>query len=625
MKKQKKFKKQRLLLTCILKGDSEYEMAARMLTSFMPHFQGLAVALTGLNEKFDKTISLIEKLGGKYIITNPQTHPKIYGQDEKGKVVFANFAEARNASFDLAAEMQKEEPFDWWSWADVDDMLLHGDELQRIAQVATIQKLDEVLVTYWYAINVHKDGTYSDKDVLIDHVRERLLKPNIFKWQSRLHELALPADGTYQPKYSVYNYMPKGTPETPGAIQKCVWAHLSTPKRITDTLSRNARILEIQAREENHKDPRTLFYLAKVYADFKDPIHDALCQELIKEYLEMSGWPEERSNAWEYLADIALRRKDKQKAIECLLKAKDEYPMRHMPYLLLAREYADIGKFDLSNFYLDQVTKMDPPSARTTIGNPFDIKMMTASLLYNKAIREARIEDAIYWMKIRGKLVGEDFKDAIETLEQAKLYNDAGTWLHNYAIWLKENGHSDLIPNLLTAVPADMAKEPFVQKFRLEYVKPRTWGKRKIAYFASGGGEHFEQWSPKSLQKGIGGSETAVIKLAEEWAKKGWKVTVFCDCGEEAGEYGGVTYKPWYELNWKDKFNILILWRSPHLLDQKIKANKIMMDLHDVASQIDWTEERMAKISKVFFKSQYHRSMLPKLPDEKAAIISNGI
>jgi hypothetical protein len=154
---------------------------------------------------------------------------------------------------------------------------------------------------------------------------------------------------------------------------------------------------------------------------------------------------------------------------------------------------------------------------------------------------------------------------------------------------------------------------------------PRTWGKKEIAYFASFGGGHFEKWGPKSLETGIGGSETAVLELAKEWAKDGYKVTVFNDCGDEEGEHDGVKFVPYYKFNWNDNFNILILWRNPGLLDGEIKAKKIYMDLHDVASQTDWTPERMEKVDKVFFKSKYHRNNLPDLPQEKAIIVSNGI
>ncbi len=105
----------------------------------------------------------------------------------------------------------------------------------------------------------------------------------------------------------------------------------------------------------------------------------------------------------------------------------------------------------------------------------------------------------------------------------------------------------------------------------------------------------------------------------------GYKVTVFGHPRENTGTYEGVEYRPWYEINWNDTFNVLILWRSPHLLDRDIKARRIYMDLHDVANQLDWSEPRMQKIDKVFFKSLFHRRMIPKLPDDKAVVISNGI
>jgi hypothetical protein len=178
---------------------------------------------------------------------------------------------------------------------------------------------------------------------------------------------------------------------------------------------------------------------------------------------------------------------------------------------------------------------------------------------------------------------------------------------------------------LLQSLPPEPSREPPAAMIANEDSEPKVWGDDTIVYYASWGTEHFEQWSGKSLSRGIGGSETAVIRLAEEWVKKGWKVTVFCDPREEAGLINGVEYRPWYEINWKDTFNTLILWRSAHLLDRDIKAGRLFMDLHDLAYQHEYTPERMFKLTKVFFKSKYQRATLPDLPDDKAVIISNGI
>lgn len=602
----------KILLTAILKDDTEYQMAKRMFASFMPYCQGLAVAITGLS-KTTKLEKLIRKYNGVYVKTTPETHPRIYSN---GK--FTNFAEARNVSFQLA---DQQEGYDWYLWADVDDILIGGNELSQVATLADKAKMDMVFFTYWYAINMKENNTFDENDVQIDHTRERLIKPHMFKWVSRLHEVALPIDGNYKPRITEYLYDPKNN-------QNIVWAHITDEKRVADNMERNIEILEAQIKEEEHKDPRTVFYLAKTYYDMKDKTRDELALFLLDEYLRgphPSGWPEERANAWEYIANICARRGDHKRAIKALHEGIQEFPNKHMLYLLLAKEYAVIGLYEHSDFFLDVVLRMDPPKARTTIGNPLEVKFMAASLKYNQAIRSQKIEEAIQWLKVRNELGHLKDDGMLQTLQDAKALNDAAHNVFNYAKWLKDNGFTHKIQKLLESLPPELGREYFAHYIANEINEPKVWPKKSIVYYASWGADHFEGWSPKNLEKGIGGSETAVIELAKRFAKEGYDVTVYGDPREDEGDYEGVHYRPWYEINWKDTFDTLILWRSPHLLDKDIKANRIFMDLHDVASQVEWTSERMDKVDKVFFKSKFHRSMLPKLPDEKAVIISNGI
>ena len=83
----------KILLVDIWKDDSEYDQVKRMLESFMPHVDGLCVAITGTSGKFDKLIHLVKKYGGKYITTNPVSHPNIYSK-VGDKTIFSNFAAA---------------------------------------------------------------------------------------------------------------------------------------------------------------------------------------------------------------------------------------------------------------------------------------------------------------------------------------------------------------------------------------------------------------------------------------------------------------------------------------------------------------------------------------------------
>lgn len=605
--------KPKILLTLILNNDNEADMLKRMLSSFMPYCDGVVANITGLTGTNKKLRQLLDSYNGIYIVTTPVTHPDQYLPTSDGKWLFGNFAAARNHVFDLA---DKQKGYDFYIWADVDDILVKGEELPLIAQQAKKSDVDAVYFTYWYSVALNKQGQIVD--VAIDHLRERLLKPRMFKWVSRLHEVCVPKDLNYTPKQSIYDFNPKEG-------RSCVWAHLTTEERVSNTLHRNSIILDVQIREEERKDPRTILYLAKTYFDMHKPDKYVLAEQLFYEYIPMSGWAEERGSAWKYLGDIKTLRGDHRGAIDCYYNAVKEYPQTHMPYVLLAREYDELGLTKEADHWLDVVLKMEAPKTSTTIGNPMDLKLMAASLKYNRAIKTGQIDDAIYWMKVRNQILQKEDDGIIKTLEEVKLLNQAAGWTWNLAKWLKEHGHATKVKYLLESLPNELGREQFAHIIANDVKEPRVWGDKEICYYANFGGEFFEKFSGKSAVTGIGGSETAVIRLSEEWTKLGYKVTVYCDPREEAGEFNGVTYRPWFECNWNDTFSTLILWRSPHLLDRNIKAKRIFVDLHDVASQLDWTKERMDKVTKVFFKSNYHRKMIPKLPDSKVQIISNGI
>ena len=621
-KTKKKARKQKILLVCIMKDDSEYKMASHMLDMFMPYMAGLAVALTGTSGKHNKLKKLILKHGGRYVVTKPNTHPKIYTKRAKGGYYFSNFAEARNVSFELASKMQKTGNYDWWSWADTDDILIGGDELQFVASEAQRQKLDSVYFNYWYSVVQNKQGEITD--IAIEHLRERLIKPDEFKWISRLHEVSVPKEDGYQPRNSVYDVDPE-------AGQKCVWAHLPGEERIHSNIARNREILELQYKEQEGKDPRTIFYLGRTYMD-----HSRIVAGGKDKYLEMaikmfddylhgeypSGWEEERANAWEYLGNAQCEKDDLDGAIKSYHAGIAEFPGSHMLFLMLSKAYFDKGLVEKAKYWLDIVTRMDAPKSRTTIGNPAEIKTTAATIKYNIAISEQNVKEALHWMQVRNKLMNVEGDEMEKMLVELNERNDAAMWVFNYAKWLKKTGNIKQVRKLLDAIAPEMQGERFVSHIASEVLPPKTWDKGSIVYFAGPG---FEQWSPKSLKKGLGGSETAIVELSKRWAKMGKQVTVYCDCGAEEGVYEGVTYVNWQKINWKDKFYTFIIWRNPQLIDQNISAYNLFYDAHDVENQTNWTDERIEKIHKVFFKSQWHRENVPKLPDAKCQVITNGI
>jgi hypothetical protein len=216
----------------------------------------------------------------------------------------------------------------------------------------------------------------------------------------------------------------------------------------------------------------------------------------------------------------------------------------------------------------------------------------------------------------------EENKENVDFLEGINDLNESCKKTHEIIKYLENINESEKIVPLLEALPEAINKQPFAINYYKKHIPSRVWGDKEICYFANFGQAHFEQWDSTSLEKGIGGSETAVIKLAEEWTKKGWRVTVFGD-PINRGEQNGVLYLPWYYFNVKDQFNIFIQWRGTFMAD-KISAKKFYVDLHDVIFSKDY-EDKIKYIDKIFVKSKYHRSLLSGVPDEKIKIVGNGI
>jgi glycosyltransferase involved in cell wall biosynthesis len=157
-------------------------------------------------------------------------------------------------------------------------------------------------------------------------------------------------------------------------------------------------------------------------------------------------------------------------------------------------------------------------------------------------------------------------------------------------------------------------------KRNTEYLKRTSSGKDLVFYCDR---SEF-QWHPGTT--GFGGSEEAVINVARELAKLDWNVTVYNSCGHKPVVQDSVTYRPFWEFNPRDRQDVVILWRWPKPLDWDIKAERIFVELQDTTDEGAFMKrDRVAKLTRVFVRSQFHRSLYPNLPDGKVAVIPNGI
>jgi predicted O-linked N-acetylglucosamine transferase (SPINDLY family)/glycosyltransferase involved in cell wall biosynthesis len=224
------------------------------------------------------------------------------------------------------------------------------------------------------------------------------------------------------------------------------------------------------------------------------------------------------------------------------------------------------------------------------------------------------------------------YKATLEFYEKAMRLNP------QYEHW-KESGDFDSVVNqaaqiamiadksemkaALDALPLHLQTHPAVCNIRIaNFAKTESSGRDIVFYcFPTD-----EIWSPRTAgAKGVGGSEEAVIWLSRLLQQRGWNVTVYSYAGAHEEEFDGVSWKPFWMWNYRDKQNVTVIWRYPYFTKFQINSDKVIVDLHDVAAEREFTAEGLQRTHKIFVKSRFHRSLLPHIPDHKFVIIPNGI
>lgn len=161
-----------------------------------------------------------------------------------------------------------------------------------------------------------------------------------------------------------------------------------------------------------------------------------------------------------------------------------------------------------------------------------------------------------------------------------------------------------------------------LKKFQNRFTAKR-WSKKSIVYYT---GHTAHEWTPDSLKTGLGGGDARIIYLSREWVKLGYEVAVYNNCGSKEGVYEGVKYFNSQKFNQYDTFDILIMWQFAWKLKFPIKANRVWLDLgQGVLLPKQAKYEALKDYDKIFCKNNYHRSLLPEIPDSKIAIIPNGV
>lgn len=513
-----------------------------------------------------------------------------------------DFVGARNANF---ARIPEE--YDFILWVDSDDTIENPEKMKEVCAI-TPNNIDGIYIKYDYAHDEYDNVTVS-------HWVARIVRNNdSFAWKSSFTDSEVTVHETLNERRKVGKVM-----------NDEFWVkHHADEDRRDRSLARNIAILEqMLTKGDANPDPRILYYLATHYVDANRLLE---AKELLEWYLKLSGWAEERSQAYVYLGMIYDAMQDIDKARGCYMRAVAESPNDPNPYVELGELEMRDRLWQKAVYWLEMAVakKVDPMAS---VYRPMD-----STYRAYKALSQAyaniggkSLQKAQKWLTEALKLrpFDPELHDAQKVLDQVVEIRDLTKATNQLIKKLKDDEETDKIVPFLDSLPTKMQDNPLVTSARNYYREPKVWPKKSVVILAGWG--PLGNWGPSGLEKGIGGSEEAIIRISRELVKQGYSVTVFGTPGEEAGLDGKVEYRHYWEFNSKDQFDIFISWRSPEQFDQKFNARKSYLWLHDVMDKEEFIDERIANLDRIIFVSQYHRNLYPFIPEKKCFVSGNGI
>lgn len=578
----------KVALCLIVKGsDDEAPLLDKCLASVKDHVDGIFIDINAPKGKKQskKVIDVAKKYGADIALTIWEN----------------NFVKARNDNF---ARVPKD--YTHILWLDSDDTV---DNPEKIKAVAAIMPSEVSGVYICYDYDHDEYGNVS-----VAHYVARLVRNNsTYAWKSSFDDADVAVHETLNEVRATNKVM----------NDEFKIIHNSTNDRRNSSLVRNIELLEgMYKKNPQNPDPRILFYLATHYYDAR--AYNQV-KPLLEHYLTMSGWAEERAQAWIYLGDIYKFMGDVPKARGCYTKALAENPDDPMAYVELGELEMEQQLWAKAASWLEMAVskKIDHTVA---VMRPLESTYRAYKGLANtyanmggKSLRKAS-----KWVTEAIKLRPQDpelqrAKEYVELLQKTVKLNESVIELVKE---LKEQKEYNKILPLLDKLPLHLQSAPTTVSIRRFYERPKTWDNKSIAIVC--GPSALGHWGPWSLREGIGGSEEAVIQLSNELTKLGWGVTVYATPGQRAGQHDGVDWRHYWEFNPKDQFDVIIGWRNPQIFDHKFAARKKYLWLHDVIDAPELTEERLNNLDKVIFVSQYHADLYD-IPEGKKLASGNGI
>lgn len=517
-----------------------------------------------------------------------------------------NFVDARN---DLFAKVPKE--YDWIGWMDVDDVIAYPEKIQTVCKIMP-KNVNCIHIMYDY-----QNDEFGN--VVVQHWSARLVRNNgSYKWKSSFDDTETAVHETLQPVRS----------DAGVANDEFRVVHMADAGHHEASLERNIQLLESMFDRQNETekgvDPRILYYLGSHYFE-AGRLGDAM--NTFIEYLKLSGWDEERSEAHVYMGRLLWFRNNVNQARTAFLMALGENPNNPGAYLELGKLEARAGRWEQAAEWLKRGLDIKTPiTAMVQFKYDYELLAEYSQALLN--IGGNRLEEALRVSKRALKLRPDDpdARDNQETIIKIIKHRDNLRGVGRLLSQLKEEKHEERILPLLDALPDSVQDSPLVIQARQDNMEPVKWPYKSIAIYCGFG--PLGTWGPWSLNEGgTGGSEEAVVRLSQELARLGWRVVVYAMPGTRVGTYDDVEWKHYWEFNARDKFDILVVWRQPGMFDIKYKARKTYLWLHDVMPAEELTKERLKNVTKIIYVSKYHstREESKHISARKKLASGNGI
>jgi tetratricopeptide (TPR) repeat protein len=526
----------------------------------------------GYFDEINLTVS--DKLTADKLSIETQKYPKV-------KVVHRpwnnRFDEARNENFAMST-------CDYNFWLDSDDTF-DFSSIPKLVEIADNGNYDQLLLPYNYAQD-------DQGNTIAFHWRERLMRrSHPFIWKGWVHETPI-----------------TDIPFSAHKVNAPV-IHQPASDHVHESIDRNHKILvEAVAKTD---DPRYMMYLGTSH-HARGEYGEAL--QMLDKFTKVSGSAEDIYRAISCMSECAYLMKRSDSAINYALQAAALIPEYPMAYWLLAQWEADQENWrEALEWVKVSETKPDPNTLSVIDPTARDRARLIAA---QSEFMLKNHNNALKWLR---KVSPEN--EARQDLEESFINEaDAETFITLLPKFRKYFANDDSLYNSLCY---DLKYDTRLRALREAVTEPREWGKNSIVILC---GESFEEWGPHTLDKGMGGSEEAIIYLSRELAKQGWAVTVYgavdepvFDCITEVESEIGVYYLPWKELNRQDNFNVFVAWRAPEFTEH-VDAKVKLADIHDVLGQ-----DRMKPYGDVTYmvKSQYHRDLYPHVKDIR--VVGNGI